>query len=159
MDIYDNADQLKQVPLFSGCDKSKLNLLAFTSEVITFREGEYLFRLSEPSDSVYVILKGTVDVLYDKDPNNTLKVATLGKNNMLGEMGVFLNAPRSASILATEQVEALKIQADRFIKLATETPQIALSVMKELSSKIAFTGDMALKSTAELKQLKHQFDS
>jgi len=159
MDIYDNADQLKQVPLFAGCDKGKLNLLAFTSEVITFRAGEYLFRLSEPSDSVYVVLKGTVDVLYDKDPASTLKIATLGKNNMLGEMGVFLNAPRSASILATEQVQALKIQADRFIKLATETPQIALSVMKELCSKIAVTGDMALKSTAELQQLKNQFDS
>jgi len=158
MDIYDNAEQLKQVPLFAGCDKAKLNLLAFTSEVITFREGEYLFRLNEPSDSVYVILKGTVDVLYDKDPNSVLKVATLGKNNMLGEMGVFLSAPRSASILALEQVQALKIQADRFIKLATETPQIALSVMKELSSKIAFTGDMALKSSAELQQLKHQFE-
>lgn len=155
MDIYDNAEQLKQVPLFAGCDKAKLNLLAFTSEAMSFRQGEYLFRRNEPSDSVYVILKGTVDVLYDKNPDSILKIATLGENNMLGEMGVFLNAPRSASILATEPVQALKIEADRFIKLATETPQIALSVMRDLSSKIALTGNMALKSSAKLQQIEH----
>ena len=157
MDIYENAEQLKKVPLFSSCDKAKLNLLAFTSEMMTFREGEYLFRLNEPSDSVYVILEGTVDVLFDEDPENTTIIASLGQNNMLGEMGVFLNAPRSASLLATSQVQALKIPSDRFIKLATGTPEIALSVMKELSSKIAFTGTLVIQSSTELQKLKDQY--
>lgn len=156
MDIYDNAEQLKKIPLFASCDKAKLNLLAFTSEMMTFGEGEYLFRLSEPSDSVYVLLEGMVDVIYDENPEKTTLIASLGKNNMLGEMGVFLNAPRSASMLATSPVQTLKIPADRFIKLATETPEIALNVMKELSAKIALTGDLVIQSTAELKKLKHQ---
>ena len=157
MDIYDNAEQLKKVPLFSSCDKAKLNLLAFTSEMMTFREGDYLFRLGEPSDSVYVVLKGTVDVIYDENPDKTTLIANLGQNHMLGEMGVFLNSPRSASMLATSQVQTLKIPAHRFIKLATETPAIALSVMKELSAKIAFTGDLVVQSSAELKKLKDQY--
>lgn len=156
MDIYDNAEQLKKVPLFSSSDKAKLNLLAFTSEMMTFREGEYLFRLGEPSDSVYVVLKGTVDVIYDEDPEKITIIASLGQNHMLGEMGVFLNAPRSASMLATSQVQTLKIPADRFIKLATETPEIALSVMKELSAKIAVTGNLVIESSAELQKLKNQ---
>lgn len=157
MDIYDNAEQLKKVPLFSSCDKAKLNLLAFTSEMMTFRKGEYLFRLSEPSDSVFVVLEGTVDVIYDENPEKTTLIASLGQNHMLGEMGVFLNAPRSASMLATSQVQTLKIPADRFIKLATETPAIALSVMQELSAKIAFTGDLVIQSSTELKKLKDQY--
>ncbi len=159
MDIYDNAEQLTKVPLFAGCDKAKLKLLAFTSEMMTFRQGEYLFRLHEPSDSVYVILKGTVDVLHDENPDDVTHIASLGKNHMLGEMGVFLSGPRSASILATSQVQALKIPADRFIKLATETPAIALSVMKELSAKIAYTGDLVIKSSTELRTLKAQYSA
>lgn len=154
MDIHESAEQLKKIPLLSGSNKSQLKLLAFTSEALNFSPGEYLFRLNDVSDSVYVILEGKVDVIQDNDPDNIVKLATVGKNNLMGEMGVILDLPRNASIIAKDKVQALKVPANRFIKLVTESPDAALEVMRQLSKKIALTSDMAIAAKNELSQLR-----
>ncbi len=156
MDIHENAEQLKQIPLLSGSNKAQLKLLAFTSEALEFNPGEYLFKLNDHSDSVYVILEGEVDIVRDDDPENVVVLATVGKNNLLGEMGVFMNLPRNASIVARKHVKTLKIPANRFLKLVTETPAAALEVMRQLSMKISSTSDMAIGLNSELRKLREQ---
>ena len=157
MDIHENAEQLKQIPLLSGSNKAQLKLLAFTSEALEFKSGEYLFKLNDHSDSVYVILEGEVDIVRDDDPENVVILATVGKNNLLGEMGVFMDLPRNASIVARKHVKTLRIPASRFLKLVTETPAAALEVMRQLSMKISSTSDMAIGLNNELRKLrKHQ---
>ena len=156
MDIYQNAEQLKQIPLLSGSDTAQLKLLAFTSEALEFNSGEYLFKLNDHSDSVYVILEGEVDIVRDNDPSNVVILATVGKNNLLGEMGVFMDLPRNASIIAREPVKTLKIPANRFLKLVSESPATALEVMRQLSMKISSTSDMAIGLNNELRKLREQ---
>ena len=154
MDIYENAEQLKKIPLLSGSDEAQLKLLAFTSEALHFSPGEYLFKMNATSNSVYVILEGEVDVIRDEDPDNVTTLATIGKNNIMGEMGVFLDVPRTASLVAKEQVQALRIPANRFLKLVTHNPDIALEVMRQLSKKIIFTSELAIESKNELRDLQ-----
>ncbi len=154
MDIYENAEQLKKIPLLSGSDQAQLKLLAFTSEALKFSPGEHLFKYNDVSDSVYVILDGEVNVVRDEDPENVTNLATIGKNNIMGEMGVFLNVPRTASLIAKEQVQALRIPANRFIKLVTHNPEIALEVMRQLSKKIVVTSELAIESKNELRDLR-----
>jgi CRP/FNR family cyclic AMP-dependent transcriptional regulator len=154
MDIYENAEQLKKIPLLSGSDNAQLKLLAFTSEALNFSAGEYLFKLNDISDSVYVILQGEVDIIRDEDPENIVTLATIGKNNLLGEMGVILNLPRNASIVAKDKVLTLKIPANRFIKLVTENPDAALEVMRQLSKKILLTSEMAIATKNQLRELR-----
>jgi len=154
MDIYENAEQLKKIPLLSGSDEAQLKLLAFTSEALHFSPGEYLFKMNATSNSVYVILEGEVDVIRDEDPDNVTTLATIGKNNIMGEMGVFLDVPRTASLVAKEQVQALRIPANRFLKLVTHNPDIALEVMRQLSKKIIFTSELAIESKNELRNLQ-----
>lgn len=158
MDIYENAEQLKKIPLLSGSNDAQLKLLAFTSEAINFNPGEYLFKYNDASDSVYVILDGEVDILRDEDPDHQMSLATVGKNNLLGEMGVFLDLPRTATIVAKDQVQTLKIPAKRFLKLVSESPEVALEVMRQLSQKIAYTSDLAIASKNELRQLRERND-
>ena len=156
MNINENAEQLKKISLLSGVEKAQLKLLAFTSEALSFNPGEYLFKLNDISDSVYVILEGDVDVVRDEDPDNPVSLATVGKNNLMGEMGVILDLPRNASIVAKDKVQTLRIPASRFIKLVTENPDAALEVMRQLSKKIAYTSEMAISTKNELRQLRAQ---
>jgi CRP-like cAMP-binding protein len=69
-------------------------------------------------------------------------------------MGVILNLPRNASIVAKDKVQTLKIPANRFIKLVTENPDAALEVMRQLSKKISLTSEMAIASKNELRELR-----
>jgi CRP-like cAMP-binding protein len=136
MDLKTESDALRKVPMFAKLEPSKLRLLAFTSQLLTFEDGEILFEQGDPSDSTYVVLDGDMEVLVGA--GDKIDVAgVLGINELVGEMGVLANAPRSATIRARGQVVALRIEADLFLDLIAENASVALDVMRQLSEKLA----------------------
>ncbi|GJL83203.1 MAG: transcriptional regulator [marine bacterium B5-7] len=138
MDVFQEAERLQQIPMFNKLDAAKLKLLAFTSDAITWRDGEVLCRINEPSDTVFVILEGDVDILGQVDGKEVV-LFTKGKDEMVGEMAVLSNSPRSATLRAKGTVKTLNISNDAFLRLITENPTVALSVMKQLSDKLALS--------------------
>ena len=122
--------------MFARLEPSRLKLLAFTSQNLSFGNGEELFRAGEPSDCAYVIMEGEVEVMADTEAGEVVAV-TLSKNELFGEMGVLSNAPRSASIRAKGDVKALRITDEAFLKLLRDNPDVALDVLRQLSDKLA----------------------
>ena len=122
--------------MFARLEPSRLKLLAFTSQNLSFGNGEELFRAGEPSDCAYVIMEGAVEVMADTEAGEVVAV-TLSKNELFGEMGVLSNAPRSASIRAKGDVKALRITDEAFLKLLRDNPDVALDVLRQLSDKLA----------------------
>ena len=145
LDINEEARQLSRVPLFSKLDTSKLKLVAFTSEQLTLGDADYLFNHSDPSDSVYLILDGTLEVLVEHDDGSVEAMVQLGKNKLIGEMGVIANAPRSASIRSAGTSKVLRIEADTFMDLLSENPSMSLHVMRELTEKLHISHQQAIK--------------
>lgn len=139
MAVFKEALQLKQVPLLSSLDSKQLKLLAFTCELFDYADQEYLFHHGEVSDCVYVILDGMVEIIGSDHDGKAVLLATSPANTLIGEMAVLSGAGRTASVKARATVTALKIPNDRFIDLVTGNPQVALHVMKMLSSKLADT--------------------
>ena len=136
MDLKTESDALRKVPMFAKLEPSKLRLLAFTSQLLTFEDDEILFEQGDPSDSAYVVLDGDMEVLVGS--GDEIDVAgVLGINELVGEMGVLANAPRSATIRARGQVVALRIESDMFLDLIAENASVALDVMRQLSEKLA----------------------
>lgn len=123
--------------MFAKLDASKLKLLAFTSESVTFQDGEVLFHVNDPSDSAYVIMDGEVEILTEAEGGELVPVVTRGRNELIGEMAVLSNAPRSATLRAKGEVKTLRISNDAFLKLVSENGDIALDVMRQLSDKLA----------------------
>ncbi|RRJ84741.1 cyclic nucleotide-binding domain-containing protein [Aestuariirhabdus litorea] len=136
MDIEEEVCQLAKVPMFSKLETSKLRLIAFTSEALTYQAGETLFEKDQPADSAFVIMSGAVEVLAN-GAGTELVVAVRGANSLIGEMAVITKQPRSATIRARSEVEVLRIGEDIFIKLLTENPEVSLDVMRQLSHKLA----------------------
>lgn len=136
MDLLQEAELLRKVPMFARLEPSRLKLLAFTSQNLSFGNGEELFRAGEPSDCAYVIMEGEVEVMADTEAGEVVAV-TLSKNELFGEMGVLSNAPRSASIRAKGDVKALRITDEAFLKLLRDNPEVALDVLRQLSDKLA----------------------
>lgn len=136
VDINEEARELSRVPLFSKLDLSKLKLIAFTSQRLELGDGEYLFYHDDPSDSVYLVLDGVLQVTVEHEDGAVDVVAELERNHLIGEMGVIANAPRSASIRSSGSSAVLKIEADTFMTLLTENPSMSLHVMRELTDKL-----------------------
>jgi CRP/FNR family transcriptional regulator, cyclic AMP receptor protein len=152
MSLQQEVDLLKRIPLFARIEPSKLKLLAFTSERLTFQSGQLLMKQGDMGDAAYVIMDGKVDIIIDT-PNGPLKVAELGKNAFVGEMAILCDVPRTASVAATEPVTTLKISKDLFFRLVTEFPQMSVEIMRELAHRLEEANHRLTTANAKVKQL------
>ena len=140
MQLTETVALLRGSPLFASFDPSKLKLLAFSSTYLTLDTNEVLIYEGEPADSVYLIDEGQANI-YTGSGDQEVMVAQLGKHGLVGEMAIFRDAPRSATIRAAGPLNVLKIEGDVFLRVVTEHPEAALTVMRILSEKLAATTD------------------
>jgi len=104
------------IPLFKGLSHTQVHYIIMAGSLIQFDAGKILFHKGEPSDSMYAIVSGTLDVLDpDSDDASAQELGShklinqIKTGDVLGEMGFLRSAPRSATVIATQPVELLKI--------------------------------------------------
>ncbi len=135
MSIQNEVELLRRVPLFANIETSRLKLLAFTSERLSFESGAVLFREGDRGDSAYLILEGKVDVAVNS-PKGDVVVAHIGANNIVGEMALLCEMPRTATIVAAEPLDTLRIKKDQFLQMLRDIPQMPLEIMRELAVRL-----------------------
>ncbi|MFT5549340.1 MAG: CRP/FNR family cyclic AMP-dependent transcriptional regulator [Candidatus Azotimanducaceae bacterium] len=136
LDLAQETDLLSKIPMFAKLDLSKLKLLAFTSETLTFEDNGIVFHAGDTADCAFVIMQGSIDILIDTE-NGPVVSLTLQQNQLFGELALLNNAPRNATLRAKGQIKVMRITADMFLKLLTENSEMALDVMRQLSNKLA----------------------
>jgi CRP/FNR family cyclic AMP-dependent transcriptional regulator len=135
MSLTEDVEVLRHIPLFAKVEPAKLKLLAFISERLEYQSGEELFQQGDDGDAAYIILEGEAHVLADT-PTGATKVATLGKNDIVGEIAVLCGVPRTATVVAHGTLETLRISKDGFFNLVTQFPQVGIEVMSALAWKL-----------------------
>ena len=148
MNLNEEVEILKGVPIFAKIEPAKLKLIAFTGERMTFSAGQELFHQGDQGDAMYVILGGIADVLIDNDKGGQIAVAEMKKNNFVGEMAILGDVPRTATIKAREALTTLRISKDMFYRLVAEVPQMAIEVMRELAHRLEDTNKKLREATA-----------
>jgi CRP/FNR family transcriptional regulator, cyclic AMP receptor protein len=135
MSLTEDVEVLRNIPLFAKVTPAKLKLLAFTSERLEYPTGEVLFRQGDPGDAAYVILEGEAEIVVDTD-HGPVKVATLGKNDIVGEIAILCGVPRTATVVAHGDLEILRVSKEGFFHLVTQFPQVGVEVMSALAAKL-----------------------
>lgn len=138
MSLQQEVDLLRKIPMFAKIDPAKLKLLAFTSERISYVDGDVLFRQGDAGDAAFVIITGEAEVSIDTD-KGPLVVARLRDHDFVGEIAILCDVPRTATVTACSTVEALRITKDLFFRLVKEFPEIAIEVMRELAQRVENT--------------------
>lgn len=138
MSLQEEVELLRNIPLFRKIEPSKLKLLAFTSERLTFQDGHRLFAQGDAGDAAYIIIDGTAEVKIDTD-GGEITVASLGKGDVVGEIAILCDVPRTASVDAQTKVVTLKITKELFFRLISEFPQISIEIMRELAARLERT--------------------
>ena len=113
MSLNKDVEVLRNIPLFAKIDPTKLKLLAFTSERLQYLSGDELFHQGDDGDAAYVILEGEADILVDT-PKGSIKVARLGKNDIIGEIAVLCDVPRTATVVARRPRDAARFEGRVF---------------------------------------------
>ena len=154
MQLRDEVELLRRVPLFSGVAPAKLKLLAFTSDRVSFDAGQTLFKQGDPGDAAYVVLAGSADVLVNSQ-SGEIKVATLEPNSIVGEIAILCDVARTATVRANGQLETLRIRKDHFLKLLAEFPEMAVEIMRVLADRLSHTTAELSEARSELRRKAH----
>jgi CRP-like cAMP-binding protein len=140
LDLAEETDLLRKIPMFAKMETSKLKLLAFASEMVSFQDGDIVFNSGDTADYAYVIMEGAVDIITETDKGPIVMV-TLSQNQLIGELGLINNTPRIATLLANGNLLAMKITAEMFFRILRENSEVALDVIRILSDKVARTNE------------------
>ncbi|MEE8273787.1 MAG: Crp/Fnr family transcriptional regulator [Alphaproteobacteria bacterium] len=150
MSLQEDVERLRKIPLFAKIEPSKLKLLAFTSQRLTFNSGEHLCRQGEPGDSAYIIIDGTADVVVET-PRGPMIVATVGKNDFVGEIAILCDVPRTATVTAKTKLTTMRIDKELFFQLVCQFPQMSVEIMRELARRLDVTTRQLQEAVSKLE--------
>jgi CRP/FNR family transcriptional regulator, cyclic AMP receptor protein len=125
------ADQLRAVPLFRDCSRRVLTRLASSARVETVDAGHRLLSQGAPSPHVYVLLAGNASVSRNGHP-----VRQLGPGDVVGELGVILDRPRSATVTAQTPIDWLVLDRDSLRQAVEDVPGLAWVLITTLAARL-----------------------
>ncbi len=118
-------------------DSAEIDKLMNYVQPVSLRAGDFLFRQGDPSDGLYFLESGQVSVTLDLSHGKTKRLRTYNSGTILGEIGLYANAPRSASIVADEPSYLYYLATEAFRKIEREEPQLANSFHKFIVNLLA----------------------
>ena len=125
------------VPLFSGLTKNELEPLCKVMRTRSYTSGEVIvFQDDEDSQTLYIILTGVVHVAVITSEGKNAILATLGRGDFFGEMALFDNEPRSASVIAAQNCNVVVLYRRDFFDILERYPKIALHLITEMSRRL-----------------------
>jgi len=148
MSLKEEAELLRRIPLFAEIEPAKLKLLAFTSERIDFAPGQYLFHQGEMGDAAYILIEGVAAVVMQSAAGPRI-VARLGRDDVVGEVAVLGDVPRTASVRAETPLTVLRISKEAFLGLLRDFPQMAVCMMRVVAQRLENTTGQLRQALAE----------
>jgi HEAT repeat protein len=130
---------LKGIQIFEDLAVSELAAIASVSEETTFPPGENVIKEGEPGETMYLIIEGEVAVIKGQageGAGQEIELDRIGAGDYFGEMALFEDVVRSATIRTAQESRLLVLHKQEFTEIVREYPQIALHICKVLSQRI-----------------------
>lgn len=136
--LKEDIEVLREVPIFASVELSKLKLLAFASQRMSFDPGQVLCREGDFGDTAYVIIQGAAEVCV-RAGDSEITVASLGRNDFVGDMAILCDTPRTATVRASSRCETLVIGKTQLLGLLRSFPDMSIAMMRVLAGRLERT--------------------
>lgn len=125
-------EHLKSVPLFAGCTKKQLQHVAAITTELQIPSGTTLMTEGTTAHEFIVIVSGTAVVR-----RNGRKVAELGPGDVIGELALIMHRPRTATVVASSDMDVLVVDGRSFDPLLDEVPGLARQLLKTVAERLS----------------------
>lgn len=137
----DVADLLGRVPVFSTLERADLERIAEVSVPRTFEPGQAVFREGDASDTCYVVREGHGRAIRTHGDGRTITLASFGPGDFFGELAMFEDELRSATVEAIERMSVIGVLGPDMRRLMSEHPQIAMRLVISLGRRLRETNE------------------
>lgn len=137
-DLARKLEALEQTDLFSGLNRKQLRLLAFGARWYKATKGEFVFHKDDdPTDGAYMIIDGEADLLLPQSGDADTVIATVGPGNLVGELGLIRNVPRTLDMRATTDLTCLRIGAEEFLAVVENDASTAFKLLQVVAGYVS----------------------
>jgi CRP-like cAMP-binding protein len=145
MSLEQEVELIRQFPIFSKIQPAMQKLLCFSAERLNYDAGQVMFNAGDAADAAYIIIDGEAEVSVPT-PAGAIVVNNVGRNDLVGEIAIFGDVPRTATVKASTRLETLKISKELFIKIIRENPDAAIELIRILAARLASTTSQLTRS-------------
>jgi CRP/FNR family cyclic AMP-dependent transcriptional regulator len=127
-----NIEHFRNIPLFSDLPDDSIKLLAQHAITRSFKKNSVIVNQGDETNSLYVILEGSVRVFVDDEQGKEIILNTMEAGESFGEMALLSDAPRSASVMATSPSKLAMISKQDFMSCLASNPTIPCKIIEVL---------------------------
>jgi CRP-like cAMP-binding protein len=137
----DVVELLGRVPVFSTLEPADLERVAQVSVPRTFESGQAVFREGDASDTCYVVREGHARAIRTHGDGRTITLATFGPGDIFGELAMFEDERRSATVEAVGEMSVIGVLGPDMRRLMSEHSDIAMKLAVALGRRLRETNE------------------
>jgi CRP-like cAMP-binding protein len=143
---------LRRVPVFSALGEEELARVAEVAVPRRFDGGEIVFREGDESDTCYVVRSGHARAIREHTDGRSITLANFGPGDIFGELAMFDNESRSATVEAIDSTEAIAILGADMRRLLRLHPDIAVKLVGSLGRRLRETNERLARQSFQTVQ-------
>ncbi len=148
----ETIELLHRVPVFSTLAEDDLRRVAEVAVPRRFQSGQVVFRDGDESDTCYIVRSGHARAVREHSDGRSITLATFGPGDIFGELAMFDNESRSATVDTLEETEAIAILGPDMRRLLREHPDIAVKLISALGRRLRETNERLARQSFQTVQ-------
>lgn len=135
MEQEDRLKALHQMPLLAGLPHSDLEKISKRLTIESFKTGDEIIKQGAAGSAAYFIVAGTCEVRRKTNKGNR-RLTFLKPGDFFGELSILVPAPRSATVIAQDDVQVFVLSANDFKSALTGSKAMALHLVRVLAERL-----------------------
>jgi CRP/FNR family transcriptional regulator len=132
----DTVELLRRVPTFETLENGDLEQVAAVAVPRSFDTGQVIFREGDESRACYIVRNGHARAVREHQDGRAITLAQFGPGDIFGELAMFDDETRSATVEAVDGLDAVAILGDDMRRLLRDHPDIAVKLMRSLGRRL-----------------------
>ena len=143
---------LHGVPAFSALAETDVAQVVDVTVPRTFGAGEVVFREGDSGDTCYIVRSGQARAVREHSGGRSITLATFGPGEIFGELAMFDDERRSATVEAIEETEVVAILGSDMRRLLRAHPDIAVKMLGALGRRLRETNERLARQSFQTVQ-------
>jgi CRP-like cAMP-binding protein len=149
---FDTAELLARVRVFEELGAEDLAHVAALAVPRSFEAGQVIFREGDSSDTCYIVRSGHARAVREHTDGRSLTLATFGPGDIFGELAMFDDERRSATVETIEAVQAVAILGPDMRRLLRQHPDLAVKLLIAVARRLREANDRLARQSFQTVQ-------